>query len=258
MNLFDAILLGGIEGLTEFVPVSSTFHLIFSGRLLGLASSEFLKLFEVFIQSGAILAIVFLYFAKLKQNHVLLRNVAISFIPTAIIGFLLYSLIKNVFFEGNLLLLSASFIVGAIFIFAELLIKRGHLKPQKTLIELTVWQAFAIGIFQALAVVPGVSRSGATILAMLLLGFKRPEAAVYSFLLAIPTIISASALDLIRTPVYVLTLEHLGLLAVGFIVSFILAHFSAHWLINFLKKHTLIPFGIYRIILSIIFFLIFK
>lgn len=259
MNFFHAILLGAIEGITEFLPVSSTFHLIFTSKFLGLTSDEFLKLFEVFIQSGAIAAVALLFLTELKKDQGLLHNVIISFIPTAIIGFILHTVIKSIIFEKNLLLIFASFFVGLVFIVAEILIKKSHFfRTNIPISKLTIRGAILIGLFQSLAVIPGVSRSGATILGLLLLGFNRSEAALYSFLLAIPTIISASALDLVKTPSYVLTTNHIALLGAGFISSFIFAHFSARWLINFLKRHTLIPFGIYRIILSAILFFIVK
>ncbi|MBI1871884.1 undecaprenyl-diphosphate phosphatase [Candidatus Collierbacteria bacterium] len=264
MNFFHAIVLGAIEGITEFLPVSSTFHLIFTGKFLGLPSDEFLKFFEVFIQSGAIAAVALLFLAELKntsppmaEDQGLLHNVIISFIPTAIIGFILHTVIKNIIFEKDLLLISASFFIGLVFIVAEIFIKKGYLRTNLPISKLTIKGALLIGLFQSLAVIPGVSRSGATILGLLILGFNRSEAAIYSFLLAIPTIISASALDLAKTPLSVLTSNHIALLSAGFISSFIFAHFSAHWLIEFLKKHTLIPFGIYRIILSAILFFIF-
>lgn len=256
MNFLHAILLGAIEGITEFLPISSTFHLIFTGRFLGLPGDEFTKLFEIFIQSGAILAVALLFLAEFKKDQGLLHNVIFSFIPTAIIGFVLHTIIKNVIFEQDLLLIFASLIVGVIFIIAEIFIKKGRLSANQPISKLTIKGAILIGLFQSFAVIPGVSRSGATILGLLLLGFNRSEAALYSFLLAIPTIIAASALDLAKTPAYVLTSNHIALLGAGFISSFVFAHFSAHWLINFLKKHTLIPFGIYRIILSIILFFI--
>lgn len=258
MNFFQAALLGAIEGVTEFLPVSSTFHLIFTGKFLGLAPDEFLKFFEVFIQSGAVAAIALLFLAELKKDQSLLHHVIISFIPTAIIGFILHTVIKNIIFEKDLLLISASFFIGLIFIAVEIFIKKGHLRTNLPISKLTIKGALLIGLFQSLAVIPGVSRSGATILGLLLLGFNRSEAAIYSFLLAIPTIISASALDLIKTPLSVLTSNHLALLSAGFISSFIFAHFSAHWLIEFLKRHTLIPFGIYRIVLTLILLLILK
>ncbi len=257
MNFFHAIILGIIEGVTEFLPISSTFHLIFASKFLGLKSDDFLKLFEVFIQSGAILSVVILYLVEFKKNPGLIKKVMASFIPTAIIGLLLRKIIKDVFFEDTALMLFASFFVGFIFILVELLIKKGKLKITKSLAKLSLTQAAIIGVFQATAIVPGVSRSGATILGLLLLGFNRPEAALYSFLLAIPTIIAASGLDLVKTPLnVVISGNHPALLLTGFITAFIFAFISVRWLINYLKTHSLTPFGLYRIVLSPILFLL--
>lgn len=258
MNFFHAVILGVVEGITEFLPISSTFHLIFTSKILGLKSDDFLKLFEVLIQSGAILSVVVLYLSQFKKDHGLLKNVFFSFLPTAVIGFLLHQIIKKVFFETNLLMISASFFVGLIFILVEILIKKGYLKINLPISKLSLNQALIIGLFQAVAVIPGVSRSGATILGLLLLGYNRPDAALYSFLLAIPTIIAAGAFDLLKTPLsIVVTGNHLPLLAVGFFSSFIFAYLSARWLINYLRAHTLTSFGLYRLVITPLLLLIF-
>ena len=257
MNFFHAIILGVIEGITEFLPISSTFHLILASKFLGLKSDDFLKLFEVFIQSGAILAIILLYLLEFKKNPSLIKKVLASFIPTAIIGFALRKTIKDIFFEDTSLMLTASFLIGLLFIIVEILIQKGKIKINKSLVKLSLNQAAIIGLFQAAAIIPGVSRSGATILGLLLLGFNRPEAALYSFLLAVPTIFAASGLDLISTPIATVTSgNHLSLLLIGFITAFIFAFISVRWLINYLKNHSLILFGLYRLVLSPIIFLL--
>lgn len=250
MTFFQSIILGIVEGLTEFLPISSTFHLIFSSRLLRIPSDDFVKLFEVFIQSGAILSVVFIYLQKVLHNINLSRNIILSFIPTAIIGFLLQKTIKNVFFESNTLMIIAFVLVGFVFLLIEKLIRENKIIINKTLDKITPAQALLVGVFQAFAVIPGVSRSGAVMIGLLFLGFNRSEAAEYSFLLAVPTIFAASALDLIKTPRGVLTTNHIDLLIVGFLVSFISAYLAIRWFIGYLKRHSLTPFAFYRFILA--------
>ncbi len=256
MNLIQAIILGVVEGLTEFLPISSTFHLIFASKILGISQTEFQKLFEVFIQSGAILAVVFLFFNEVKKDFDLMKKVAVSFLPTAVIGLALYKVIKNVFFESNFLMLGMFVGMGVVFIVVEKIrVRNGR---DLSLQKLDYVQAILIGVFQALAVIPGVSRAGAVMVFMILLGFKRKESAKYSFLLAVPTIFSASAYDLWKMRA-IWTATTLGLfwqLIIGFFVSFVVSYFVIKWFIGFLQKKTLIPFGIYRIICGALLFFV--
>lgn len=201
MTFFQTIILGVVEGLTEFLPVSSTFHLIFASKILQIPQTDFQKMFEIFIQSGAILSVVFLYFRDFKKDAEILKRVFVSFLPTAGIGFVLYKVIKNVFFESPNLMLFVFFGMGVVFIFVEIFQQGrvGFVKPlQKKIGELSYSQAFLIGVFQALAVIPGVSRAGAVLVFMMILGFNRKESAKYSFFLAVPTIFAASAFDLFQ------------------------------------------------------------
>src|SRR3989338_5474876 len=133
MTIFQAFILGIIEAVTEFLPISSTAHLIFASKLLGVPQSEFVKLFEVFIQSGAILAVVFLYFRYIVQHKQLLSNILISFLPTALVGFFLHGTIKGVFFESNILITATLFAGGVVFIVLEYFIKQGSLKLKKAI-----------------------------------------------------------------------------------------------------------------------------
>lgn len=252
MNFFQATILGIVEGITEFLPISSTFHLIITGKLMNLPQTDFIKLFDVFIQSGAILAVILLYFDDLLKQKKLLINVFLSFIPTAIIAFLLRKIIKNFFFENMPLMLSATIITSLLFILLEYLIKKGYLKLNKNLSKINLSTAILIGVFQALAVIPGVSRAGATIGALMLFGYKRPEAALYSFFLSIPTILAAGGLDLLSSGHLITQSNNLIILVTGFISAFIAASIAIRWLIKYLQTHSLIPFAIYRIILSLI------
>ncbi len=258
MTVFNSIVLGIIEGLTEFLPVSSTFHLLFISKLLNIAQTDFVKMFEVVIQAGAILAVVFLYFKEVSKNKDLILKIIISFIPTGIIGFILYKVIKNVFFESNLLMSVMFLLVGIIFLVIEKLIKDKKLKLEKSIKSTDYKQAVLIGIIQSLAVIPGVSRAGSVMVGMMLMGVKREESAKYSFLLAVPTILAASAYDLfkMRDTLFSQSSNSIILLF-GFATAFISAFFAVKWFIGFLQKNSLKVFGYYRIILSPILFLFF-
>lgn len=258
MNFFQAILFGAVEGLIEFLPISSTFHLITLSKLIGLKSTDFIKLFEVFIQSGAILAVVLLFIDQIIKDKKLMKLLIASFIPTAIIGLLFHKIIKNVIFEDFPLMLFASAFVGFVFIIIEKLISSKKIKISKNISYLGFFDAILVGTIQATAIIPGVSRSGATVATMLVLGFARPQAALYSFFLSIPTIIGASVLDVVSYWPLIGQANNLIILITGFIASFITASFSIRWLINYFQKHSLLPFALYRIALSVGLFLFFK
>lgn len=253
MNYIHAIILGIVEGITEFLPISSTFHLIFASKLLGIEETEFVKLFQVFIQSGAILAVFFMYFQTLWNDRDLAYKAIISFIPTAVVGFVLLKIIKSVFFETEWLMLAMFFIVALVFFAVEYLIKQKTLKITKDVATLDYKQALLIGLAQSLAVIPGVSRAGSVMVAMMVLGYRRDESARYSFILSIPTIFAASALDFLDMREVVFSnIDNMGLLLVGSISAFITAYFVVKWLIGYMQKHTLETFGWYRIVAGIL------
>jgi undecaprenyl-diphosphatase len=251
MNISHSIILGLVEGITEFLPVSSTFHQIFAAKLLGLQQTEFLKLFEVIIQGGAILSVVILYIRELIQDKSLLKMVIISFIPTAVIGFALEKIIKNVFFQTDWLMLTAFLVVGIVFIVLEKRLKSNKIKLNKDIKDLTVKDALIIGLIQSFAVVPGVSRAGAVIIAMIFLRYDRAQSAKYSFILAIPTILAASALELLKSKdILMSNTSNFGLLIVGTIVAFGSSYIGVRWFIEYLKKHSLEVFGWYRLVIG--------
>ena len=253
MQIWQAFILGIVEGLTEFLPISSTFHLIFTGQLLHMENTDFLKVFEVFIQSGAILAVLFLYGKELFSDWPLIKKLILSFIPTAIVGFLLHSIIKNFFFETNWLMLGAFITVGIIFILYEKYLKKNKNKIDKEIKDLSWSQSILIGLGQAISAIPGVSRSGSVMLTMMAMGQSRAQAAKYSFLLALPTICSAAALDIFKLrETTSISMQEIGLLAIGFVTAFFSALVVLRWFISFIQKNTLINFGIYRIILGLI------
>jgi undecaprenyl-diphosphatase len=252
MNLINALILGLVEGVTEFLPISSTAHLIITSKLLNIPQTEFQKFFEVFIQSGAILAVVFIYWKVILKNKNLLINIILSFIPTAIVGLLLHKVIKSIFFESFTLIAVSLFVIGLFFIIFEFLLKKKFVKTDKKIIQMTILQALLIGVGQSLAVIPGVSRAGAVILTMMILGFNREESALYSFVLAVPTLLAASALDFIKTnPQLIFSGSNPLFLLMGLIISFFSALLAIKWFIGYLQKNSLSYFGVYRIILAL-------
>ncbi|MEK7109928.1 MAG: undecaprenyl-diphosphate phosphatase [Patescibacteria group bacterium] len=257
MNIINAFILGIVEGITEFLPISSTAHLIISSKLLNIPATEFQKFFEVFIQSGAILAVIFIYWKIILKNKSLLINIILSFIPTAVVGLLLHKVIKGVFFESFTLIAASLFVIGLFFIIFEYLLKKKIVKTDKKIVQMTIIQALLIGLAQSLAVVPGVSRAGAVILTMMILGFNREESALYSFVLAVPTLFAASVFDFMKTdPQLIFTGSNPLFLFTGLITSFLSALLAIKWFIKFLQKNSLSYFGVYRIGLAIFTFLI--
>lgn len=258
MNILDSIILGVIEGLTEFLPISSTGHLILASSVLGIQKSVFLNSFEIIIQLGAILAVVFMYWNKLLSNKQLALKVITAFMPTAIIGFMLYSFIKK-FLLNNDLVVIISLIVGGLILIAFEKIKPAKNDEvddamiEKSSVEnITYAQSFKIGLFQSIAMIPGVSRSGATIIGGEALGLSRRSIVEFSFLLAIPTMLSATALDILKGGLNINADQWL-ILATGFLTSFIVALLAIKSFLSYIQKHSFVAFGVYRIIIAIIF-----
>lgn len=247
ITFFHAIILGLVEGATEFLPISSTFHLIMTAHLLGIEQTEFVKMFEVVIQSGAILAVVLLYAKELWERKTLAIQTIVAFLPTAVIGLALYKVIKGVFFESELFMITVFMLIGGVFILIEYLVRKKKLSLNLDTKDITWKKALTIGLFQSLAVVPGVSRAGAVIVGMMILGFKRDESAKFSFMLSIPTIFAATALDLFESrEILMESGDNLILIMIGFITAFVSALVVIKWFISFLQSHTLTSFGIYR------------
>jgi len=250
MDTATSIILGIVEGFSEFLPISSTGHLILAGKLLGLAESDFVKSFDIAIQLGAILSVVVLYWRDLLVNFETIKKVAVAFLPTGAIGFVLYKIIKNVLLGSTAVVLWSLFIGGVILILFEML-HREKSDATGNLDGITYRQAFLIGVFQSLAVIPGVSRSAATIVGGLILGMRRKLIVEFSFLLAVPTMLSATVYDLYKNGA-VFSASQFNDLAIGFITSFIVALASIQFLIRFVQSHTFILFGIYRIALVLL------
>lgn len=254
MNIIDACVLALVEGITEFLPVSSTGHLILVSRLLGVPDTSFVRSFTIIIQLGAIFAITLLYIRQLMQSKKILITTLLGFLPTAIIGFTLYRLIKNVLLNNQLVVI-ISLLLGGI---AIIVIEKYIEKTKKTTISLEKLpnsHALIIGSAQTLALIPGVSRSAATILSSLLLGLDKKSAVLYSFLLSIPTLYAAAGYDLLKTGV-TFSFSEWQLLFVGCIISCITASIVVRWFLNFVSTKSLLPFAYYRIALALVYFFV--
>ncbi len=246
MTFLQTIILGIIEGITEFLPISSTGHLMIADRLLHIGLSSFITSFNIYIQLGAILAVVVLYFKKIFTSWLRVLHIIAAFLPTAIIGLLLFPFIKNILLE-NLFIVGLALIIGGVVIIIFEYFFAGKVKERKLSIHSSIW----IGIFQAIAVIPGVSRSAATIIGGRAIGIKREDIVEFSFLLAIPTMLAATALDLIKSDFNFSQNEWL-LILVGFVVAFLTALAAVKWFLSYIQKHGFAAFGWYRIIVGLI------
>jgi undecaprenyl-diphosphatase len=252
MTISIAILLGLLEGITEFLPISSTAHLIIAAKALNLPDSDFLSSFLISIQLGAILSVAALYAQKLLKEPKLILKIAAAFIPTAIIGLAAYKLVKNYLMESLPLVAAALLIGGIILIILEKYFARKNQElSEQRLTDLSYRQAGLIGVFQALAIIPGVSRSAATIMGGISLGVSRKNIVEFSFLLALPTMAAATILDLYKTPPTLQGQEPL-FWCIGIITAFVTAIIGIKFFLKFIQKHDFQIFGWYRIALGLI------
>ena len=258
-SIFDAVLLGIVEGVTEFVPVSSTAHLLLSTELLGLGGDDkaFWDTFNVMIQLGAILAVVVVYFGRLWGVLLALPSdpaarrfvvsVVVAFLPSAVVGLLLHDFIKTVLFNSPVLICIV-LIVGGV---ALALLDRFDVHPvHNDAMRFPIGLALAIGLVQCLSIVPGVSRSGATIAGALLMKCEKKAAAEFSFFLAIPTMLGAFVLDFYENR-GTLTGGDLGIVLIGFVVSFLAAIVVVRTLVAFVSRHGFTPFAWWRVIVGV-------
>lgn len=254
MLLWQASLLGLLEGLTEFIPVSSTGHLLLAGHFLGFDSPA--KTFEVLIQLGAVLAILTVYSAKLfnlatslptnPKSRYFILAVLLAFLPAAIIGASAHSFIKTVLFETPWLICT-TLILGGIIL---LIVDRLELKPRYTdAMDIPLSRACGIGLFQCLAMIPGVSRSGSSIVGALLLGMDKKAATEFSFFLAMPTMAGAFTYDLYKNYANLQTDDALAI-GVGFLAAFIAGVLVVKYLLSFVSKHGFAPFAWWRILIG--------
>ena len=254
--LLKALILGIVEGLTEFLPISSTGHLILAGDLLNFNDDRG-KLFEIVIQSGAILAVVWEYRERIARvltglgrdrlANRLVLNLAIAFMPLAVLGLLFKKAIEAHLFKP--VPVAIAFIVGAfVIIWAE---RREHRIRVETVDDMSPLDALKLGLAQAAALIPGTSRSGATIIGGLLFGLSRKAATEFSFFLAIPTLFAATAYNLYKERA-LLNVDDLGMWAVGFVSAFVSAFLCVRWLLRYVSSHDFVPFAWYRIAFGIV------
>lgn len=246
--------MGIVEGITEFLPISSTGHLMLTARVLGLSQTEFLKTFEIAIQFGAILSVVALYWRSLLVNMEVIKRLVVAFLPTAILGLVFYKIIKHYLMASTQVVLFSMFIGGICLVVFELLHKERD-DAVEDIGNVSYRTAALIGLFQSIAMIPGVSRSAATIVGGLILGLKRKTIVEFSFLLAVPTMLAATGLDLVKN-MGQFSVGQIGTLSVGFAVSFFSALLGVKFLLRFIKNHSFISFGVYRIMLAGIFWIL--
>lgn len=255
--LVKAAIMGVVEGLTEFLPISSTGHLILAGALLGFDDAK-AKVFDIAIQTGAIFAVILVYWQKIRETLVALPterqaqrfalNVFIGFLPAVLLGLLLGKMIKAHLFTP--VVVATTFIVGGfIILWAE---RRSPSATRiQTVDEMTPLDALKVGLVQCLAMVPGTSRSGATIIGGMLLGLSRKAATDFSFFLAIPTLIGAGVYSLYKERA-LLSVADVPMFAVGLVFSFISAWLCVRWLLRYISTHSFVPFAYYRIAFGIV------
>lgn len=259
--LIKAAIMGVVEGLTEFLPISSTGHLILAGALLDFLDHDKRQVFEIAIQTGAIFAVILVYWQKIRDTLVALPtekqaqrfavNVAIGFVPAVLLGLLFGKFIKAHLFTPTIV--ATTFIVGGfIILWAE---RRQATNPKTVRVAdvdaMTPLDALKVGLVQCLAMVPGTSRSGATIIGGMLLGLSRKAATDFSFFLAIPTLIGAGVYSLYKERA-LLSVADVPLFAVGLVASFVSAWLCVRWLLKFISTHSFVGFAYYRIVFGVI------
>lgn len=250
MTITQTIIIAIVEGLTEFLPVSSTGHMILASAAMNIHDDEFVKTFEIFIQLGAILAIALMYIKRFFQGINIYLKLLASFIPTAIIGLMAYDYIKAYLF--NPIVVSVSLIIGGIIL---ILIDKRVVSTETKVEEvedITYKNAFFIGLFQCLSMVPGTSRAAATIIGGVFNGLNKKQATEYSFLLAVPTMFAASGYDLLKTDL-IFTSHQIAMLGLGTVIAFITAWIAVKIFLKFISNHGFTAFGYYRIVLGILF-----
>jgi undecaprenyl-diphosphatase len=253
-SIISALVLGLLEGLTEFLPVSSTGHILLAGHFLGFQSTG--KAFEILIQLGAILAILSVYAAKLwqllidlprdRRTQMFVLGILVAFLPAAAVGALAHDFIKTILFESPMLICVMLILGGLVLLWVD----RREFSPRYTnIMDYPLWLCLSIGLFQCLALIPGTSRSGSTIVGALLLGTDKRSAAEFSFFLAMPTMAGAFVFDLYKNK-DVLSMDDAVLIGIGFVAAFITALFVVRGLLNYVSRHGFALFGWWRLIVG--------
>ena len=256
MTIFDSVILGTIEGFTEFLPISSTGHLIVASTALGIDQTNVTKAYEVIIQFAAILAVFFNYRDKFTLKKVdLWSKVFLAFLPIGIIGYLFSSQIKELF---SINIVATMFIVGGlIFLIVEKFFIKNEINLINDVEQISVKQSLIIGFAQIFALIPGTSRAGSTIIGALLVGIDRKTSAEFSFLLAFPVMSAVTAYDILKH-YKDFSDANLMTLGIGFVISFLVAFLTIKLFMVFLNKFTFVSFGIYRIVFGILLLVIFN
>jgi undecaprenyl-diphosphatase len=260
---FKAALMGIVEGLTEFLPISSTGHLILANALLnfgGSAGAEKAKVFEIAIQTGAIFAVILVYMQRIKDTLVGLTsdpkaqrfaaNVIVGFLPAVVMGLAVGKVVKEHLFTPTVV--ATTFILGGVIILiAERIAAQKPLQRVETIDDMSLMDALKVGVIQCLALIPGTSRSGATIIGGMLMGMSRKAATDFSFFLGIPTLVGAGAYSLYKERA-ILSADDLPLFSVGLVFAFVSAWVCVRWLIRYVSSHNFNPFAWYRIAFGIL------
>lgn len=250
MTFFEAIIIAIVEGLTEFLPVSSTGHMILTSALMGIHEDDFVKSYEVIIQLGAILAVLAIYYKRFFVSIDIYLKLFVAFLPTGIVGLLAYKTIKAYLF--NPITVSVSLVVGGVVL---ILLDRWTEKKESKYVDLEMisyLDAFKIGVIQCFSMIPGVSRSAATIFGGVYAGFNRVQAAEFSFLLAIPTMFAATGYDIYKNQ-ELFNSDGISIMLIGGLVAFIVAILAVKAFVTFLTKYGFKHFGYYRIVIGILF-----
>ena len=245
MSIWQAIILAIVEGITEFLPVSSTGHMIIASSFMGISHLEFTKMFTVNIQFGAILSVLVLYWKRFFQSTDFYFKLFIAFLPAAVIGFLLNDFIDALL--ENVVVVAVSLLVGGIILIFIDKIANNTTRDR----EISYFDALKIGFFQCIAMIPGVSRSASTIIGGMLQGLSRKQAAEFSFFLAVPTMAAAGGYKLLKTYDTIQAAD-IKVLLIGNLVAFVVAMLAIKFFISFLTKYGFKVFGYYRIILGLI------
>ncbi|WP_457745170.1 undecaprenyl-diphosphate phosphatase [Sulfurimonas sp.] len=256
MTIYDSIILGVIEGFTEFLPISSTGHMIVASKFLGIEQTSVTKAYEVIIQFAAILAVIFNYKDKFTLEKIdLWKKIFLAFLPIGFVGFIFSHQIKELF---SINIVAIMFIIGGIIF---LVVEKFYIPNEEKLIdnveEVTFKQSMWIGIAQVFALIPGTSRAGSTIIGALLVGLSRKASAEFSFLLAFPVMSAVTAHDLLKY-YHEFSGANIEALGVGFVIAFIVAYLTIKLFLKFLEKFTFVAFGVYRILFGIILLTIFN
>jgi len=255
MEIYQAIIIAIIEGITEFLPVSSTGHMILASSVMKIQDADFVKTFEISIQLGAILAIVMLYAKRFLHGITIYLKLSTAFLPTAVIGFLAYDFIKTYLFNSTVVAISL-ILGGIVLIFIDKKVVEQQSKTD-SLENISYKHSFLIGLIQCFSMIPGVSRAAATIIGGVFNGLDKKQAMEFSFLLAVPTMFAATGYDLLKTSID-FSRQEIVLLAIGLTVAFFTAWLAVKIFLKIVENFGFKYFGYYRIIIGILFLLLIR